>query len=190
MPESFYPLMLIVILAGYIFLFVQGRMVRRAQEDTLTQLARLDAALRDLATRSAAVQAPAPAQMIEAPAGPTAAEIREELEPRLRQILQMLDTQGDALEAVRQGLAEVQQSVRASGARPAPADLAPEEIARRFLLEEGFSRIHITGSDVRDGGTRFLIRAMRGDEVRQGHVLVKAGKIADATLKAPSALFP
>lgn len=194
MPEWFYPLMLVVILAGYVFLFIQGRIIRRSQEEILGDVDRLETAVRGLAERpepraqampvAASIPPPPPAPALDAGA------VAEELEPRIRQVLQSLDQQGEVLDLLRRMVEDLQKDVRAAGARPAPANLSPEELARHFLIGEGFSRIHLTGSDLRDGGIRFLVRAMRGDEVRQGHVMVKGDQVVDAALKAPSALFP
>lgn len=197
MPGWFFPVMLVVVLAGYVFLFIQGRMVRGGQQQLSAQLARLESALRELASRpvpAPIVAAAEPAEVhpeLEAQPPPSPEEIAAAIEPQIRTVVEAIHEQALTLETLREMVALTEETVKAAGERGARlADLSAEEVARRFLLEEGFSRIHVTGSDAREGGTRFLVRAMRGDEVRTGHVLVRDSKIAEASMKAPSAIFP
>lgn len=180
MPDWFYPLMLVVILAGYVFLFIQGRATAGMLDAMERRLDSLESALR--ARVEPASGAP---EVVESPV--------DTVGPRLDELQRLLAGQGVAIERLAEAVEDggPRPETPASARAPAPALLTdPEEIARTFLLGEGFSSIRFLGLDDAEEGVRIRIGALRGNEVRQGHVIVADGKVTDAVLEVPTSLFP
>jgi hypothetical protein len=187
MPFWFYPLMLVIILAGYVFLFLQLRAMARARdvfaESLRRHLERIDLSLSRM--------------LIHKPEGGESAAARDD---ELRRSLGALEERVERLgEAVSTAISEaesraagagVAQSASAMESPAPPRAETPESVARRFLLEEGFSAIHVLGREERDDGIRLRVRAMRGDQLRSGHVTLSGGSVLDASMEVPTSLFP
>ncbi len=200
MTDWFEILLLVTLIAGYVFLFIQGRITRQSQlrlEQAFGETKRALAELQATASTIPQPAAPLAMPMVEIP------DLRPELELLRDDLAQdrqvsaetraaILRSEGQ-LAALAEVLEALPEKMRTDAPLAAPAaapELSPEEIARKFLLEEGFSRVHLVGSDLKDGGVRFLVRALRGEEVRSGYVMVKDGAVLDAGLKVPTAIFP
>ncbi|MAG55311.1 MAG: hypothetical protein CMJ83_03385 [Planctomycetes bacterium] len=185
MPEWFYPLMLLVFLAGQVFLFLQGRAAGRAIERLHGRLYQLEMLVKDEARAAAptvAAEAPLPAS---------------EILDRLDALKCGLDDHAGGIDVIADRIAELERRVASRpsaqpGTEPSEdsASSAPDEIARKFLIGEGFSRIQVHGSDTTDDVVRLRVKAIRGDEVRQGHVSIQDGRVVDASMEVPTALFP
>lgn len=186
MPDWFYPLMLVVILAGYVFLFLQGRAAR-------DQVAAMQAQVDDLRR---ALDRKDDAKPVAGAPEPVAASTAGD--PRLDEIQRLVAGQSAALDRLAEGIERLEmrgESGSANGPQAPisagpPRDGGPEEIARDFLIGEGFASITFTGSTETADGTRLAMRALRGNEVRHGHCIVRDGQVVDAALEVPTTLFP
>lgn len=185
MPTWFYPLMLIVILAGYVFLFLQGRIARQALSDLMEEIARLRRELADLKTAATAAP-PLPAPVDMGPLQAAAARIEERLDAQAGDIQEF----GALLVQALEEAGKPRTAPAALRAEEPPAAPSPSEVALRYLEEEGFSRSRILGEAAVDSGTRLLVRASFGDQERQGHVLVRDGRVVRAALEIPASFFP
>ena len=181
MPAWIYPLMLVITLAGYVFLFLQGRLIRRGQERLERRMDEWERALLK------SHQSPAPPRQEVVDLGPVLHQL-EKLESQvaarfadLQQAQEML-----ALDAVAKVREIPSMEVESSG-NPAHS---PEDLARSFLRDEGFTNIVIHRAVEGSGGTRVLLRASRGAELRQGHVLIHDDKVTGASLEVPTSIFP
>jgi len=182
MPDWFYPVMLVVILAGYVFLFLQGRAAREATTALETQI---DGLRRMLAEDRGALGTP---RVPELPA-------TDDFRSRLDDVQRLVAGHGAALERLAEAVErlEIRWDGASAGEAVSPggsttADL--EAVARDFLIGEGCSSITFMGSAAVDEGVRIGLRALRGNEVRHGHVIVRDGRVVDAALEVPTTLFP
>jgi hypothetical protein len=176
--EWFWALLLVVLIAGYVFLFLQGRLLRAEFAELARGLADLrgaEARLREVLERKGPAEEPPP--------------VLQELGPGLAALQA-------ALERIQAEMLELRAAAARLLERPPPEEppaapvAGPEEVARRHLLEEGFSRIQVTGSQQRGLDVRLLVRAFRGDQLRAGHVLVREGRVVEAALRVPTTAFP
>lgn len=182
MPLWFYPLMLVIILAGYVFLFLQLRSLTRAQEGATESLRRHLERI-DLSLSRMLIHKPA-----EAEAGGAQ---HEELRRALGVVEERLEGLAEAVsEAASRRENPPESSAVAAASARAPRPETPESVARRFLLEEGFSAIRVLGRDEREDATRLRVRAMRGDQLRSGHVTVRKDAVVEASMEVPTSLFP
>jgi uncharacterized coiled-coil protein SlyX len=174
MPDWFYPLMLVVALAGCAFLFVQGRSTSRVLDAMRRRLDTIEATLREGSTRAM----PEVAELASAASDPDARTL-DDLQGLLAEQATVIDRLTETLDRVEARL----------DASPTEAG-GPEDVARAYLVTEGYTSIRILGCSEIPEGTRIQVGGLRGDEVRHGHVIVANGGVVDATLEVPTTLFP
>ena len=174
MPDWFYALMLVVVVAAYVFLFIQGRRAAKVLDAMRGRTNALEAVLRTLGDR-ATPGAPELAGAGSDPVGGT-----------LDDLQRVLADQGAVIERLTETLKRVEARLDPS---PAAAG-GPEDVARAYLATEGYSSIRVLGHAEVPEGTRVQVGGLRGDEVRHGHVIVANGGVVDATLEVPTTLFP
>lgn len=95
-----------------------------------------------------------------------------------------------AVETLRGELKEVRKDLRYAVERGAATPPEAEDIARRWLVAEGYASIVFLKREARDGGERFLVSAAHGDQTRYGAILIKDDAVATASMTAPTFLFP
>jgi hypothetical protein len=192
MPIWFYPLMLVIILAGYVFLFLQGQLLRRgiaALEEGLRaqreQSERLAKAQADLLDRMQSH--PRPSEALEQ----LPAEIAAAAEDQNRGHLALMERLDQLAETLAQHAELLTPKVIEPVTETAPARVQfPESVALEFLGREGFANVRVLGERHEAAGTRLLVSAHYGDQLRQGHVTVNEGRVVDASLKIPTSFFP
>ena len=175
MSDWFFPLMLVAVLAVYVLLSLQGRRDAARVVDALRgRLEALEAALRE-----SVAGAPSDGSEAAGPAPDPAGGILDALQ-------RSLTDQGVAVERLSQALERVEARLDAT---PTAAG-GPKDIARAFLVTEGYSSIRVLEQSDVPEGVRVQVGGLRGDEVRHGHVVVANGRVVDATLEVPTTLFP
>jgi hypothetical protein len=184
--------MLVIILAGYVFLFLQGKILRASLDDLRARLDRGEEA----AQRRSTTQVETVSALRE-----SIPVIQDDSEAWSR-IFDAVDAQNRGLDALIERMNRLDEE-RADAVMAAPPHMPslqsetapakvvyPEAVALEFLVREGFGNVQIMGERPTEDGLKLLVTAHYGDQLRQGHVTVSDGRVTDVSLKIPTSFFP
>jgi hypothetical protein len=198
MPDFIFPLILLITLAGFIFLFLQNRglaneislLRESAMVASRVPLPREPAAFpKDLAEQIAQISQ---LKALDARITEVLAEVHGTSEA-LATFLEKLDrTSADSL-AVLNNL--VEEVARKEEARPEPdraagAGMTLEEAVRDVLTKEGCTAVSIVGTEESGTEVRVTVRAKRGGFPEAGTVAFDSGVLKEVRLRPLTRMFP